>query len=313
MKKLLIFLTIVLLFPIQSFGVSSETIPEWIKNNAGWWATSQISDKDFVKGLEYLIQKGIIKIPPTNIDSSSSEQIPSWLRKNAGWWSQGLLSDDEFVKGIQYLVSKGIVRISQVENVCLGSAQCFSGSVTQIIDGDTIKVEGKSIRFALASAPELNEFGGIEAKQFVERLCPVGSKAIVDEDDRQTQGSYGRIIGVIYCNGVNLNEMIIKEGFGYLTSGFCDRSEFSTQPWAQKYGCFSSSYKAPQPTKEVKQIPKEEPKQTTSNCDPSYPDVCIPSPPPDLDCKDVPYKKFNVLPPDPHRFDGDKDGIGCES
>lgn len=24
-------------------------------------------------------------------------------------------------------------------------------------------------------------------------------------------------------------------------------------------------------------------------CDPAYPTVCIPSPPPDLDCKDVPY------------------------
>lgn len=49
------------------------------------------------------------------------------------------------------------------------------------------------------------------------------------------------------------------------------------------------------------------------NCDPSYPTVCIPPPPPDLDCKDIPYRRFGVLPPDPHRFDSDKDGIGCES
>ncbi len=50
----------------------------------------------------------------------------------------------------------------------------------------------------------------------------------------------------------------------------------------------------------------------TSNCDPSYPDVCIPSPPPDLDCDEIPYRRFRVLPPDPHGFDGDVDGIGCE-
>jgi endonuclease YncB( thermonuclease family) len=48
-------------------------------------------------------------------------------------------------------------------------------------------------------------------------------------------------------------------------------------------------------------------------CDPSYPDVCIPPPPPDLDCADIPYRNFRVLPPDPHRFDRDRDGIGCES
>ena len=55
--------------------------------------------------------------------------------------------------------------------------------------------------------------------------------------------------------------------------------------------------------------------QSTSktDCDPSYPDFCIPSSPPDLDCKDIPQKRFTVLQPDPHRFDGDKDGIGCES
>lgn len=50
-----------------------------------------------------------------------------------------------------------------------------------------------------------------------------------------------------------------------------------------------------------------------SNCDPSYPTVCIPPPPPDLDCGDIPHRRFTVLQPDPHRFDGDKDGIGCES
>lgn len=56
-----------------------------------------------------------------------------------------------------------------------------------------------------------------------------------------------------------------------------------------------------------------QPSQAASGCDQSYPDFCIPSPPPDLDCKDIKRKNFRVLPPDPHKFDRDKDGIGCES
>src|SRR5258706_2556668 len=48
-------------------------------------------------------------------------------------------------------------------------------------------------------------------------------------------------------------------------------------------------------------------------CDPAYPTVCIPAPPPDLDCGQIAYRNFRVLPPDPHHFDGDKDGIGCET
>jgi micrococcal nuclease len=49
-----------------------------------------------------------------------------------------------------------------------------------------------------------------------------------------------------------------------------------------------------------------------NDCDRSYPDVCIPPPPPDLDCSDVPHRGFRVIGDDPHRFDRDRDGIACE-
>ncbi|HAX90449.1 MAG TPA: hypothetical protein DD379_12085 [Cyanobacteria bacterium UBA11162] len=54
------------------------------------------------------------------------------------------------------------------------------------------------------------------------------------------------------------------------------------------------------------------PSPSQVQCDRAYPGVCIPSPPPDLDCKDIQYRNFTVLPPDPHNFDGGGDGIGCE-
>jgi hypothetical protein len=49
------------------------------------------------------------------------------------------------------------------------------------------------------------------------------------------------------------------------------------------------------------------------DCDPSYPEACIASPPPDLNCGDISATNLKVLPPDPHGFDRDRDGIGCES
>lgn len=49
------------------------------------------------------------------------------------------------------------------------------------------------------------------------------------------------------------------------------------------------------------------------NCHPSYPTVCIPSPPPDLVCPQIGFRRFQVTGSDPHRFDGDNDGVGCES
>ena len=64
---------------------------------------------------------------------------------------------------------------------------------------------------------------------------------------------------------------------------------------------------------DIKTWTKPKPPPLKKRCDPSYPDVCIPPPPPDLDCKDIPYRNFRVLPPDPHHFDADRDGIGCET
>lgn len=186
---------------------------------------------------------------------------------------------------------------------CSGNARCFSGIVNEVVDGDTIVVDGKEIRFALSSAPEFYESQGAESTKLIDTICPVGSTALVDEDDGQTEGSYGRIIAVIYCNNKNLNSELMDSGFGYLASEFCDKSEFASSSWVQKYGCqFFGELEI-----------SSEPEMAQKDCDPSYPDFCIPPSPPDLDCKDIPQKRFTVLPPDPHKFDGDKDGIGCES
>lgn len=58
----------------------------------------------------------------------------------------------------------------------------------------------------------------------------------------------------------------------------------------------------------------EAPPEGEPECDPSYPTLCIPPDLPDLDCDDIEpeFKPFPVLPPDPHGFDGDHDGVGCE-
>jgi len=51
-------------FPVvvDRIGVEQIAIPDWIKNNAGWWATGQIDDSAFVQGIQYLVQNGIIVI-----------------------------------------------------------------------------------------------------------------------------------------------------------------------------------------------------------------------------------------------------------
>ena len=51
-------------FPIvvDRASIDQTSIPTWIKNNAGWWATDQIDDEAFVQGIQYLIQEGIMAV-----------------------------------------------------------------------------------------------------------------------------------------------------------------------------------------------------------------------------------------------------------
>ncbi|NND87292.1 MAG: thermonuclease family protein [Nitrosopumilus sp.] len=127
---------------------------------------------------------------------------------------------------------------TQGSGLCSGDALCFSGIVTEVIDGDTIKVDGQSIRFALVDAPPIKYDGG-KSRSFVEQVCPVGSTAIVDQDDDQLEDKYGRMLGVIYCDDLNVNQELLDSGLGDLYSAFCDQSEFSTHSWAVKHGCES--------------------------------------------------------------------------
>ena len=86
------------------------SIPDWIKNNAGWWAEGQIDDSAFLQGIQFLINEGIMIIPSTETTQvSESQEVPSWIKNNAGWWAEGQIDDNTFVSGIQYLVKIGII------------------------------------------------------------------------------------------------------------------------------------------------------------------------------------------------------------
>mgnify|MGYP003972951515 FL=1 len=89
--------------------VETILIPDWIKNNADWWSTNQISDLEFLEGINYLFEKQIITIPSRTIIIESQWQIPSWLKISVGWWSDGKISDYEFLNMIENLVKRKII------------------------------------------------------------------------------------------------------------------------------------------------------------------------------------------------------------
>ena len=98
-------------FSIQDSG--EVAIPFWIRDLAKMWITEPlVTDKDFGRAIEYLIQHEVIKIPYTEPEGDMITNIPDWVETNAGWWVTGTISDTEFALALQYLIKKGIITVN---------------------------------------------------------------------------------------------------------------------------------------------------------------------------------------------------------
>jgi endonuclease YncB( thermonuclease family) len=126
-----------------------------------------------------------------------------------------------------------------INKKCQGLADCFEGKVTEIVDGDTLDVNNVRIRLALVNTPEVYEDGYLDARSFTMSNCTVGTPAVVDEDDGQKGGSFGRMIGLVYCGSSerSLNELLLNSSLAAILPEFCSVSEFAASTWAQKSGC----------------------------------------------------------------------------
>ena len=89
------------------------TIPNWVKNTAGWWADDKIPDSSFIETIEFLIKDEMITVKIPDLDSEVVNKIPAWVKNTAGWWAEDKVHDTTFVAAIRYLVSQGIVYVEQ--------------------------------------------------------------------------------------------------------------------------------------------------------------------------------------------------------
>lgn len=219
-------------------------------------------------------------------------------------------------------------------------ANAEPASLVGVTDGDTLRVEIggqiEPVRLILIDAPETSdpnrppECFGQEATANLDWLLSLGGTLYL-EPDVTNRDRYARLLRYAWLDFGNgevylINEAMVRSGYaafatfppdlkyveqmqtagrfareyGYGLWSGCQTDEAGdTEELGTARGIVSNPAPAPAPI-------------SAAGCDPAYPDVCIASPPPDLDCGDVPHRRFFIVPPDPHGFDGDFDGIGCE-
>ena len=198
--------------------------------------------------------------------------------------------------------------------------------VARIIDGDTLEVaDGESIRLIGIDTPETVdprtavECFGSEASARLTTLVPPGSAVRLVHDVERTD-RFGRTLAYIYRIDDNLfvNEAMVLDGYA-VAATFPPNVRFATRFVEMERlardagaGLWSSCGSADTPATTTPLGDVTLPQPASGSCDASYPGVCIPPAPPDLDCAEVPHSDFDVVPPDAHGFDGDNDGFGCE-
>ena len=101
----------ILLFVPSSGSANAESVPSWIKTNAGWWAEGKIDQQAFIQGIEYLVNQGIISVPTQQVSVEKSDSVPDWIKNTATWWAQDAITDAEFLKSIEFLVSENIISV----------------------------------------------------------------------------------------------------------------------------------------------------------------------------------------------------------
>ncbi len=226
-------------------------------------------------------------------------------------------------------------------------------ALISVSDGDTIRVDVggqvETVRLILIDTPETRdpnnppECYGVEATAFLEGLLPAGTELFL-ETDVSERDRFGRLLRYVWLDRGDevylVNEAMVRAGYAAQSTFPPDVKyvgriqEAARFARAHGYGLWSACQTdadgdtnelegaETEPTPGERSSVTPVPQQTEgaddassgADCDPAYPDLCVPPPPPDLDCTyvhDQGFRHITVLPPDPHNLDGNHDGVGC--
>ena len=103
--------------------------------------------------------------------------------------------------------------------------------VASAIDGDTIIINNYKIRLNGVSAPELNEEGGNEAKQAMQKI--LDNKTI--KCSLSGKKSYERYVGVCWFGAVDIGALLILRGFARDCFRYSDGRYSALEPKPARY------------------------------------------------------------------------------
>jgi micrococcal nuclease len=212
-------------------------------------------------------------------------------------------------------------------------AVVLRGTVARVVDGDTVRVRVRGfdtvVRLIGIDTPETRhpsrpvECWGPEATARARALMPAGARVRLEADPSQdVRDRYGRLLAHVYTGGrtgaASVNRALVASGAArvHVYGGVPFRHVHafrSSERVARAAGRGLWGPPCRGLTRAGAPAPAPAPRDAPSDgrCDPNYTGACVPPYPPDADCADV-GRPVTVVGADPHNFDSDGNGRGCE-
>lgn len=225
------------------------------------------------------------------------------------------------------LVALALVALVGANGSGAGTGASTTAVVASVTDGDTLRLtNGKRVRLVQIDAPELGgECYSRASREALLRFAPIGSRIQLESDPKLDKvDRFGRLLRYVMRGSTNVNVALVRVGAAapYFFDG--DRGRYADRLLAEATRAKSAKRGLWKACPSTVLDPLRAIETGTSDrggrsggggCDPSYVGACIPPPPPDLDCADIEamgIAPVRVVGEDPHRLDGDHDGLGCE-
>jgi len=222
-------------------------------------------------------------------EAPTTSKLPDWVKNIFVWYGQGQVSEAELLESIKWMIENNVIQVSS------------TGTDSYKYAYDNLKKENQQLKAEIGGLQailnsileETDSNSYLDDSDYLDSGCPVGYPFLWSDGDCYT---------VSEPNCPADHPYSWSDGFCYKSPEYLDNGCHSDFPYLYSNGY---CYTIPEST-------YDEQVDSAPSCDPSYPDVCIPSYPPDLDCDEIFYSNFRVVGNDPHGFDTDYDGIGCE-
>ncbi|MGN4679686.1 thermonuclease family protein [Bacillus cereus group sp. MYBK223-2] len=156
--------------------------------------------------------------------------VPSCIAMLTACSSSTQMNDSKPAQAVQngiqqHVEGKGIVDIPEAYKGKLKGLETDKGKVLHIKDGDTIDVNVKgqkqTVRLLLLDTPESvsqkipPQKMGKEASSFLKKQVDGKSVTLV-YDRGQKEDKYGRKLAYVFCDGIHINEIMVKSGYGII-------------------------------------------------------------------------------------------------